>query len=123
MAGVLREKAGLGCSGLHSFGWLFLRSAGIVEFGRSNLESQTSEMGDDMIQTIIRREYLVVCDGCGQPGPAAGTLDHASELVRSQDWQAITPVGGLAFLMTWLCPSCQHQREIAHEHNAFLRVS
>jgi len=64
-----------------------------------------------MIQTVLRREYLVSCDGCGQTAPAKDSVDQAYEWVQAQGWQPVTALCGFAFLTTWLCPACQHHRE------------
>jgi len=64
-----------------------------------------------MVQTITRREYVVVCDGCRRAGPAADSPEHAAQLVRSLDWQLITPLHGFTFLTTWLCADCHQHRD------------
>jgi hypothetical protein len=63
-----------------------------------------------MIRTITHREYLVSCDGCGRAGPPAATLEQASEHVRREGWQAVTPWRGFDFLTSWFCPACQRAR-------------
>lgn len=64
-----------------------------------------------MIQTVLRREYLVSCDGCGQSAPAKDTADQAYEWVVTQGWQTVKSHCGFAILTTWLCPACQAHRE------------
>jgi hypothetical protein len=64
-----------------------------------------------MIRTIVHREYLLSCDGCGRAGASGGTPDAAGQEVRNLGWQALTPWRGFAFLATWLCPACQRQRQ------------
>ncbi len=64
-----------------------------------------------MIQTILRREFQVACDGCGQAAPPQTTADQALEWAHAHEWQPITTLCGSAFLTTWLCPACQQRRE------------
>lgn len=64
-----------------------------------------------MIQTILRREFQVQCDGCGHSAPAQATTEKALEWVHAEGWKPITAHCGFALLTTWLCPACQHQRE------------
>jgi hypothetical protein len=64
-----------------------------------------------MIQTVLRREYMVACDGCGLVGPAKATADQAHQRAHEDGWQPITALCGFAFLTTWLCPDCQQSRE------------
>jgi hypothetical protein len=66
-----------------------------------------------MIQTITRREYSVACDGCGAAGPAAESRGDAGRLVRDLGWQSLKPIPSFDFLTTWLCPTCQNQRDSA----------
>ena len=66
-----------------------------------------------MIQTITKREYAVACDGCGQTGPAADSLDEARRNVYALGWHSLTPIPNFDFLTTWLCPICQQHRNAA----------
>jgi hypothetical protein len=64
-----------------------------------------------MIQTVLRREFHVACDGCGQTTTPQSTADQAYEWAFDHNWQPITSLCGFAFMTTWLCPACQTQRE------------
>jgi hypothetical protein len=64
-----------------------------------------------MIQTILRREYQLSCDGCSEAAPAKATTEQAVEWAHTEGWQAVKTVSGCGFLTTWFCPRCQRQRE------------
>lgn len=63
-----------------------------------------------MIQSHLRREYLIACDGCSQPGPTAATPAEADREARRRGWLSLEAFCGFAFLTNWLCPTCQANR-------------
>ena len=64
-----------------------------------------------MIQTVLRREYVMACDGCGQRSAALSTPAQAHQLAHSQGWKPITTYCAVGVLTNWLCPECQSCRE------------
>jgi hypothetical protein len=64
-----------------------------------------------MIQTVVRREYRIACDGCGHHGPALSSSDLANQAARSQGWNAVAAYCAVGPLTTWYCPDCQGHRQ------------
>src|SRR5262245_39317000 len=50
--------------------------------------------GGAMIQTVLRREFHVACDGCGHTTTPQATADQAYEWAFDHDWQPITSLCG-----------------------------
>lgn len=64
-----------------------------------------------MIQTVLRREFVIICDGCGRHGGATDTPEAARNQARVQGWQPAVSFAGACFVTTWQCPACRAREE------------